>query len=227
MLSLEWIAGFFDGEGNAGAIITRGSYRSVFGFSIEPRIGISQKTVDILREIQQQLGVGCLCKQRPDHWRLHIQAQDDCLKFIELIVPLSHLKVKQLLLVKEVIETMHGNAKRNVDIGFRRARMMKALELIERLRHLNGDKFAWHKIETARKDVENFDERAYRQRIERSDAGRRDKLRNRFGNGGFSEEHKRRISERLVRAHREHPKIIKRDMKGRIVTVQSISRGQV
>jgi intein-encoded DNA endonuclease-like protein len=56
-MNLDWIAGFFDGEGSVSAILDQDK-KCFYGYKIIPHIQIAQKTKDILIEIEKFLNMG-------------------------------------------------------------------------------------------------------------------------------------------------------------------------
>jgi intein/homing endonuclease len=158
-MNLDYIAGFFDGEGCASLALVRHP-TAVYGYKLGPRIRITQKTREILDQIQEFLGMG---KVRPDTrcWNLHIERRQDCLRFVELIAPRSKLKSKQLLLLKDGLETT-SEGRGGIGVYLPKDRMLHALDLIEQIRNLNGNKRVRNDLASVRKNVLEFDEIAHR-----------------------------------------------------------------
>lgn len=161
-MNLDWIAGFFDGEGSASVALVRHS-STVYGYKIGPRIRITQKTPEILREIQRVLGMGTVRFQLKC-WDWGIQRRDDCLRFVELFASLSRLKSRQLLLLREVLAVTNDGRQGGIGVYLPKDRMLRALDLIEQIRKLNGNKRIHNDLATVRGIVANFDEKAYRTR---------------------------------------------------------------
>lgn len=163
-MNLDWIAGFFDGEGSASVALAR--HRStVYGYKIAPRIRMTQKTPGILCKIRDTLGMGNVRFQNKC-WHWGIQRRGDCLRFVELFAPLSHLKSKQLRLLKETLDITDDGRQGGIGVYLPKNRMLQALELIEKIRNLNGNKRVRNDISVVRKTVSSFDALAYRARSE-------------------------------------------------------------
>jgi intein-encoded DNA endonuclease-like protein len=85
VISWQYIAGFFDGEGTV-VITVRGQVRCV----------TVQSTREVLDLIQVFLGYGTVRKNRPRFYRLGIYAREDVRDFIEGILPFTVVKRTQL-----------------------------------------------------------------------------------------------------------------------------------
>lgn len=88
-MSIDYIAGFFDGEGTFG----------VYGSNQKPNISVTQTEVEILREMRDFVGLGNIYKEkiRNKNWsqsyKWSITGRENCLTFISLIKP--HLRLKR------------------------------------------------------------------------------------------------------------------------------------
>jgi intein/homing endonuclease len=159
-MNLDYIAGFFDGEGSASVALVRHS-TAVYGYKVGPRIRITQKTREILDQIQEFLAMGGIRRDRKC-WNLHMERRQDCLRFVELIAPRAKIKSKQLLLLKEVLETTDDGRQGGIGVYLPKNRMLHALDLIEQIRNLNGNKRVRNDLGSVRKNVLKFDEVAHR-----------------------------------------------------------------
>jgi len=160
-MNLDWIAGFFDGEGSVSAALVRHP-TAVYGYKIGPRITLSQKTLPILKEVQRFLGMGAL--HQAHVWNYQIRRRDDCLKFVQMFAPRSRLKSRQLLLLKEVLDVTNDGRQGGIGVYLPKDRMLRALELVAQIRNLNGNKHIHNDLATAKERVVAFDEKAYRTR---------------------------------------------------------------
>jgi intein-encoded DNA endonuclease-like protein len=94
VLTAEYVAGFFDGEGCVAVLLPRSGSRA------KPRIkiNITQKNRQILEDIHSLLGVGYVGTQgsRNCH-QLHIASLEDLKNFIDFILPFARLKRYELV----------------------------------------------------------------------------------------------------------------------------------
>jgi len=162
-MNLDYVAGFFDGEGSVSAAVVHHA-TTVYGYKIGPRIRITQKRPAILKEIQEFLGFGRL--QYDKCWNLHIQRREDCLRFVEFIAPRSKLKSKQLLLLKQVLDITNDGRQGGIGVYLPKSRMLRALDLIDEIRNLNGNKRVHNDTALVRRRVMDFDEVSYRARAD-------------------------------------------------------------
>jgi predicted transcriptional regulator len=100
-LSLDFIAGFFDGEGCITFFVAKASHKKTFPFLMFPRIYMDQRDRDILDIIQKTIGLGTVkpfeSKGKIYH-SLRINKASEVRKFIEifdgkLVVKQPHLDV--------------------------------------------------------------------------------------------------------------------------------------
>lgn len=80
-----YIAGFFDADGAIMACIEKHSEKK-FGFRIRLTIKITQKSKNLLEEIQKQIGLGYVRANRAVY-EYDIKDQQDVGAFIDLIYP--------------------------------------------------------------------------------------------------------------------------------------------
>jgi hypothetical protein len=107
-----WIAGFFEGEGHAGIRSDKG---------MRPLLNISQSNIEVLEEIQRQLGFGRiyaisnkLGHGRLQNYRLIIGRVPDQRRFIDGIMPHCYhpAKIAQLELLQELLNLCPGTGNR-------------------------------------------------------------------------------------------------------------------
>ena len=115
MLNLDWIAGFFDGEGSCYISVKRGTKRGSgrHRWQFGPRIIITQKDKGILEKIKETLGMGRIIRSRNGNgdlkeYQWYIRKKQDFKKFIALMEERIVLKRRQLLLLKEYITLNPG-----------------------------------------------------------------------------------------------------------------------
>jgi hypothetical protein len=138
-MNLDYIAGFFDGEGSVMAATVR-KPEACYGFQIRPMIEIAQKRPEVLHEIQRFFDFGYVYHAKAgvphDCSRFLVVDRKNCRAFIEAIGPLSRIKQEQLFLLKTVIENgtrPHGGI---ID-PIPKIKLLKAIDAIEKLRSLN------------------------------------------------------------------------------------------
>lgn len=133
-LSLDYIAGFFDGEGSVvvGIVKQESNYR--WGMGIRPMITISQKDTRILERIKEKLGIdGRIIEQEDRISSLRFEKSDSILKFIKLFGDKLILKRKQLEILRKIEMLRKG------DGAYRKkSTMLKILDLVEQLHILNN-----------------------------------------------------------------------------------------
>lgn len=109
-MNIEYLAGFFDGEGYIGLAKykARSNENSTYGFYLVPNIVIVQKHKKILEEIRDFLNkndIGCFIKERDDAcYQLIIGGMKRAIKFCNLMENHIICKKPQLLLLKSYIE---------------------------------------------------------------------------------------------------------------------------
>lgn len=110
MISLEYIGGFFDGEGCVSMSVTRrySNNKERKTPEIQPYITITQKKPLILYAIQEsleELGIPSkVLLSDKSCARLRISSIDDVLKFCTLVTPFTFCKRKELELMMEYCE---------------------------------------------------------------------------------------------------------------------------
>ncbi|MEM3642041.1 MAG: LAGLIDADG family homing endonuclease [Candidatus Bathyarchaeia archaeon] len=137
MLNLDYLAGFFDGEGCVHFYIGKSS-RSSFGVRVRVSLTIAQKHDEILRKIRDFLGFGAIYRDS-GYCRYVVNSSRNVLRFIELMADKVILKRDELFLAKEVIECFPKSG-----TPMTRERMLTILEKIKRYREIIGRKQAHH-----------------------------------------------------------------------------------
>ena len=112
-LSLDYIAGFFDGEGSFVVKISRDDrYRS--GYHVVIKVTITQKDRGILEMIKETLGIDAKIyfhsRSRDKLWYLEIYRLDDVRKFVNLVCPRLVLKKDECARVSKIITLMDEGA---------------------------------------------------------------------------------------------------------------------
>lgn len=164
-ITLNYIGGFFDGEGS----ITVGIYKSPktkYGYGFFTRISISQKTSEILKLIRDTIQLGKL-ETFKSYSDLRIRDKDECLKFIQLMEKRVLIKRRQLFLLKKAIHILYKRISKGKcpKTPYTKDETLRLLDIIGRLRQLNRKGPNSTNLKQARKNVANFDERRYRQEI--------------------------------------------------------------
>ena len=90
MVNLDYIAGFFDGEGSIHYAISRG-YETASKWRIQIWIDITQKNPEILHQIKNSLNLGWV---KPDrgYFRLQMAGKLQCSRFVNLMIDRVHVK---------------------------------------------------------------------------------------------------------------------------------------
>lgn len=99
-----YIAGFLDGDGSVYIKLTRNNtYR--FKYQISAYIVFYQSSVNVqfLQDLQKEMGIGYI-RNRKDHVsELIIGDKNSQLELIEVLLPYTKLKAKQILLMKKIL----------------------------------------------------------------------------------------------------------------------------
>ncbi len=110
--SLDYVAGFFDGEGS---VVVRSvkdeRYRA--GYRVSVKVTFTQKDRGILEAVRTVLGMGHIYHHsRDDTWYLEIYRRDDLRVFVETLAPRCFVKGDDLRRLGEVLdmldEGVHG-----------------------------------------------------------------------------------------------------------------------
>jgi len=149
-VSLDYIAGFFDGEGSARICIRKGSWNksTAFGYFFNPHIDCSQKDRWILDLIEGQLGFGKVAKLSHGFYWV-ISNRKDCLKFISIFKGKVFLKQPQL----ELLE--HFLLMRKPYEPYTKEICLEVLSIIQKLCHLNSkhSRRTLERVERIRQEV--------------------------------------------------------------------------
>jgi intein-encoded DNA endonuclease-like protein len=105
-ISLEYIVGFFDGEGSV-IIRFKEDQRYVTGIHVEPWINITNSNKPVLELIKSFLKAGTLTFHNRDQlWHFNIRAFEDLLRIIELFIPFSIVKRNKLESFLKILKLM-------------------------------------------------------------------------------------------------------------------------
>ncbi len=130
-LSLDWIAGFIDGEGYITIMLKKAKGKgSAFGYWLHPHIDASQKIEGPLNVIKSRLEMGRVV------WAGHgylwcIDSREDCLKFIELMKGRLILKDRNIQILSDFFSLKQAYQ------PWTRDTFLKGLELVEDLRKIS------------------------------------------------------------------------------------------
>ena len=100
-----YIAGFLDGDGSVYVRAKpNNTYR--FGYQIAPAIILfqSQKSSDVLKELQRMLNLGYIRTRNDGILELTINKIAEIKEFITIVKPFSLFKKKQLKLMEQIID---------------------------------------------------------------------------------------------------------------------------
>jgi hypothetical protein len=150
-LSLDYIAGFFDGEGTASIKASKTS-KSWCGVGFTPRLSFTQKTSEILEKIAYELGIagkGFKLHHRltgsrgayGECHRLEINKFDDVLRIAKMLQPRCQLKKRQLEIVIQATELLLKTGypqRRGYKSSIPKETVEKLLRLTEEIRRLNS-----------------------------------------------------------------------------------------
>jgi len=154
MLSLDWIAGFFDGEGSASVRIANNK-TCKYGFQVLPEITIGQKTRPIIEAIRDRLGFGHVYRMGGG-WQFVLHSRIDIGRFVLLMRKRSVLKKRQLVLLARTMRHLERDAT-SAGARFRGACLskgtMRELLLIAReMRTLNRKRHR-HTVDLSRLEI--------------------------------------------------------------------------
>jgi len=145
-MKLDWIAGFFDGEGSASLRIARNK-TCKYGFQVLPEATIGQRTQPILAQIQRCLGFGRLYRNayrnKKYGWQLVFHSRADINRFLALMQTRSILKRRQLALLGQAMKLLSNSPQpgaRFRGASIPRETMRKLLVIAEEFRGLNYTK---------------------------------------------------------------------------------------
>jgi len=114
-IGLEWLGGFFDGEGCFSIQIrkdkdSRNNYRCHLGAKVNQTGKDSKETIEKCKQVLEKEGIDCNIskrndkrKNRKDGWLLEVSKKKDFRLFIEKIEPYIFNKEYELIRIKEDI----------------------------------------------------------------------------------------------------------------------------
>jgi len=167
-LSLDYIAGFFDGEGSA-ILSVKKAKNTWCGVHFVPRIEFFQKTPEILEKIACSIGVapkGFKLRHRltgskgayGECYRLEISKIEDVNRIAKILAPRCHLKKQQLELLIEATELIMKTGfpqRRGYKSKIPKETIKRLIDIAEKIRKLNGRKFKrYTDLETLRMVIE-------------------------------------------------------------------------
>jgi hypothetical protein len=136
-LNLDYLAGFFDGEGCVHFYLSR-CEQCAFGIRVRVTITVAQKDPTILNMVKDFLGFGAVYKDGK-YYRFVINSSRNVYRFITLISERCILKKRELSLAKEVIELFPRSG-----TYMTRERLLMILRKIKLYREIVGRKQAHH-----------------------------------------------------------------------------------
>lgn len=155
-MNLDYIAGFFDGEGSV-SIIVGGLHRKRpdfrYGFSVTAKIAMSQKDPAILHEIRNCLGYGFVSGRN-----LIIKRHAEIERFLEEVGSRCSVKRPQIDLLKSAIRHFANGSYQHVPKNV----MLARLDCLEKMRGLNKFRNVkmWN-ISQLRDRVINFNDKTW------------------------------------------------------------------
>ena len=103
MLSLDYIAGLFDGEGSV-VVRFKKDERYKAGYQLMLKVTLPQKSKELLEKVRDTLNMGKLYYHRRDElWYLEIYNIDDLFKFTNLMKGRVFLKREKLTKLSRII----------------------------------------------------------------------------------------------------------------------------
>jgi hypothetical protein len=143
-MNLDWIAGFFDGEGSVSIQIQR-KRDSRFGYRFTPRVSIAQKKRDVLDEIQKSLKMGHVYPSPPagagsSTWRMEVCNREQLVKFCSLFLNRILLKRRQLVLLSSAISLLQDREAKILS----KQLVIRLVEIAQQIRVLNDHKRSPH-----------------------------------------------------------------------------------
>jgi len=135
-MNLDYIAGFFDGEGSIGLKLTK--EKSTMGFGLRPRLSFTQKNRQILEEIHKTLGIGSVVRRNhmgiSDSYVhvLDINNFQECRKFLALLGSRVVLKHKQVAILAQFFKIHSYYRRPTPELA------QQEFQLFMQLREMNG-----------------------------------------------------------------------------------------
>lgn len=137
MINIDYLAGFFDGEGCVHFSLCK-SNRSSLGIRVRVGVTIAQKNPEILYAIRDFLGLGAIYEDK-GYYRFVINSVKQTRAFINLIIDKVYLKREELLLAKQALDLLpNPGVKRNSE------QILEILKTIARYRSLVNRKQSSH-----------------------------------------------------------------------------------
>jgi len=173
-MNLDWIAGFFDGEGSVTLQPSR--HRGCkYGYLFTPEITISQKSRLILDEIQRLLKIGKVLGERRGRfeiWRLRIRRHQEIRRFIVLFSRRVKMKKEQLSLLREGLDLLGQTPRGGSGLWFGaipKPDILRLLEIAITIRKLNGKRGKrTNNLEQIQQQITDFDENTYERKLQAS-----------------------------------------------------------
>ncbi len=134
MISNEYIAGFFDGEGSAMILTVRLENTKRTFYKFRPTITIAQKNRSILDKISNKIKTGKIIGTQNQCYKLQINGNRKILSFINQIGQYIIIKQKQIKVLKQII-AFQENHKTNTPYTKKEIRRM--VELRDNIHKLN------------------------------------------------------------------------------------------
>ena len=106
MITLDYIAGIYDGEGSSIVRFRKDSrYRT--GVQIDPHINITNTNKEVLELIKSYFGYGYIYWHKRDElWYYNIYKKDQLIDFTETLIPYTIIKRKELEIFLKIMKMM-------------------------------------------------------------------------------------------------------------------------
>ena len=169
-VNLDYIAGFFDGEGSVMIKISRDKKRKYKVF-LGGIIQIVQTNKEILERIRDFLGYGYILtrshKKHP-HWKptttLQIQNEEQCRDFIKKMKNRTYRKHKQLIVLEDFYNT---RKELKNSLFYSKENALKLLEYAEKIQILNDHNKITENLKNIKQRIIDFDEKGYLENMEK------------------------------------------------------------
>lgn len=144
-MNLDWIAGFFDGEGSVSLRVARNS-TCKSNYQFLPEITIGQKTPFIINAIHKRLRLGHVYPMGGG-WQFVVHSRSEICKFISIMLTRTCLKKRHLLLLKRALSLLANQPKPSERFrgkGLSKETMLQLVGIVEEIRGLNRSRWiAW------------------------------------------------------------------------------------
>jgi hypothetical protein len=134
-LSLDYIAGLFDGEGTIGL----GTYKTGNSIHFQPFVGISNTDRRVIEIVKETLGFGRIYAQKKtdkkDVFTWYAHTVDEVAEFVRIFKDRSYVKREQLQLMEEVLQYIPNS--HNKVLYRPLDTMLRLVEYVKRFRELN------------------------------------------------------------------------------------------